>query len=92
VVALSSENNYILSMEEQVSAAEANRKFSQLLRKVREGHSVVVTSHGKPIAKLIPIEPDLEARRRAKTELLARLDAQAVQDIGSWTREELYDD
>jgi len=79
-------------MEERVSAAEANRNFSQLLRKVREGHSVVVTSHGKPIAKLIPIEPDVEARRRAKIELLARLDSQSVQHIGSWTREELYDD
>ena len=34
-------------MERGVSAAEANRKFSKLLRTVREGHSYLVTSHGK---------------------------------------------
>ena len=37
------------------SAAEANRRFSQLLRAVREGDSYVVTAHGKPVAKIIPM-------------------------------------
>jgi prevent-host-death family protein len=41
-------------MEKAVSAAEANRKFSQLLQDVRRGRSYVVTSHGKPVAKLSP--------------------------------------
>ena len=41
-------------MEEAVSAADANRRFSLLLRGVREGRSYVVTSHGKPVARLIP--------------------------------------
>lgn len=40
-------------MEEAVSAADANRQFSLLLRRVREGHSYVVTSHGKPVARLV---------------------------------------
>ncbi|MBV9518068.1 MAG: type II toxin-antitoxin system prevent-host-death family antitoxin, partial [Hyphomicrobiales bacterium] len=34
-------------MEKAVSAADANRRFSLLLRGVREGHSYVITSHGK---------------------------------------------
>jgi prevent-host-death family protein len=42
-------------MEEPISAADANRRFSVLLRKVREGRSYVVTSHGKPVARLIPV-------------------------------------
>ena len=41
-------------MDEAVSAADANRRFSLLLRGVREGRSYVVTSHGKPVARLIP--------------------------------------
>ena len=79
-------------MDETITAADANRSFSQLLRKVREGRSFVVTSHGKPVAKLVPVEPDAEARRRALDALLARIDAQPIQNIGRWTRDELYDD
>ena len=41
-------------MEEVVSAADANRKFSLILRGVRDGHSYVVTSHGRPVARIIP--------------------------------------
>jgi prevent-host-death family protein len=42
-------------MEKPVSAADANRKFSKLLRAVREGQSYVVTSHGKAVAKIVPV-------------------------------------
>ena len=37
-------------MDKAVSAADANRRFSELLRTVKKGQSVVVTSHGKPVA------------------------------------------
>jgi prevent-host-death family protein len=77
-------------MEKPVSAAEANRNFSKLLREVQKGHSYVVTSHGRPVARISPIEE--ERREKAKAALLARLKSQAVQEIGSWTREELYDE
>jgi prevent-host-death family protein len=79
-------------MDEPVSAAEANRNFSKLLRAVRRGHSYVVTSHGKPVAKIIPAGADDEVMAKARTVLLARLRAQPVVDIGPWTREELYED
>ena len=45
-------------MEKMVSAADANRNFSQLLHGVRRGRIYVVTNHGKPIAKLSPIIED----------------------------------
>ena len=77
-------------MEKAISAAEANRKFSQLLREVREGQSYVVTSHGRPVARIEPIET--QNRSRAKAVLLARIAKQPVQDVGRWTRDELYDD
>ena len=77
-------------MDHAVSAAEANRSFSLLLRQVREGQSFVVTSHGRPVARIVPCaEPDL-AREQARDALLQRLGEQRVADVGSWHREDLY--
>jgi prevent-host-death family protein len=78
--------------EESVSAADANRRFSQLLRRVREGHSFVVTSHGKPVARLVPASRSTSLAARARNALLARLESQPVASVGRWTREELYED
>ena len=79
-------------MEETVSAAEANRQFSKLLRGVRDGNSYVVTSHGRPVAKLVPIDEEAIAREQARERLMERLRSQPVRNIGRWTRDELYDD
>lgn len=87
-------------MEEAVSAAEANRRFSHLLRKAREGGSFIVTSHGRPVARITP--PDSPADGPGASEpgasepgarklLLDRLSHQEVVNTGPWTREELYD-
>jgi prevent-host-death family protein len=81
--------------EEIVSAAEANRNFSRLLRGVREGRRYIVTAHGKAVAQLVPAGPEDEIDRRvrevAKEELLRRLERQPARDIGRWTRDELYE-
>ena len=79
-------------MDQAISAAEANRQFSKLLRAVRRGRSYVVTSHGTPVAKIIPIGTHDEIMTAARAALLARLRTQRVVDIGSWTREDLYED
>lgn len=76
-------------MEKAISAAEANRRFSALLRGVREGHSFIVTSHGKPVAKIAPVRDTRS--ENAKQRLLRRLRSQSVRNIGRFTREELYD-
>ena len=78
-------------MDEAVSAADANRKFSLLLRGVREGRSYVVTSHGKPVARIVPVGPN-KAAAGARAALLARLEKQPVVMAGPWTRDELYED
>ncbi len=59
-------------MEKSVSAADANRKFSELLRGVRQGRSYVVTSHGEPVAKLVPAAQDARIKSGARSALLAR--------------------
>lgn len=79
-------------MEEAVSAADANRKFSLLLRGVREGHSYVVTSHGKPVARIIPAGKRDGVATSARATLLSRLEKQSVMNAGRWTRDELYED
>jgi prevent-host-death family protein len=80
-------------MGNAVSAADANRDFSKLLGRVREGRRYVITSHGKPVAQIIPMDGADPVRASAKAELLARLRARpASVSIGSWTRDELYED
>jgi prevent-host-death family protein len=78
-------------MEKNISAANANRNFSQLLREVREGRTYVVTSHGRPVARIAPVDSDIQKREAAKAALLKRLRSQPVVNIGPWTRDELYD-
>ncbi|HUI79042.1 MAG TPA: type II toxin-antitoxin system prevent-host-death family antitoxin [Bryobacteraceae bacterium] len=79
-------------MDKAVSAADANRRFSELLRRVKTGRSVVVTSHGKPVAKLSPVIEDNRAAEDARSALFARLRRERVVNAGRWTRDELYDD
>ena len=79
-------------MEEAISAADANRRFSLLLRGVREGRSYVVTSHGKPVARLIPAGKYGGVATSARSTLLSRLEKQPVLHAGRWTRDELYED
>lgn len=80
--------------EETVSAADANRKFSSLVRGVREARATyVVTAHGRPVAKIIPYNgSDDLVRSKARGALFERLRSQPVMDVGAWTRDELYDD
>lgn len=79
-------------MAESVTAAEANRAFSKLLRRVREGETVVITSHGQPVAKMVPANGEEAARLLARKRLLARLRTGPVAHIGKWSRDELYDE
>ncbi len=82
-------------MSEFISAAEANRYFSKVIRDVREdGQTYVVTSHGTPVAKIVPVvdESDNAVRERAKQLLLERLRKQPVMNLPRFSRDELYDD
>lgn len=79
-------------MDKPVSAADANRKFSLILRRVREGHSYVVTSHGRPVARIVPASDNEVTMSGARSALLSRLEAQPPISSGPWTRNELYED
>ena len=79
-------------MNRTISAADANRRFSELLRTVKTGRSVVVTSHGKPVAKISPVIEDDRAAGGARSALFARLRRERIVNAGRWTRDDLYDD
>jgi len=46
--------NYGYNYSMDVSTAEAKNRFSELIRAVQEGESVVITRHGRPVAQLGP--------------------------------------
>jgi prevent-host-death family protein len=79
-------------VEEAVSAAEANRQFSRILREVREGKSYLVTSHGAPVARIVPAQRGSATVEAAKEALLSRLQVQPIAILGQgWSRDDLYD-
>ncbi|WP_428533811.1 type II toxin-antitoxin system Phd/YefM family antitoxin [Rhodopila sp.] len=78
-------------MDQAIYAADANRSFSRLLRDVREGHSYVVTAHGRPVGRIIPCNEAHAAQADARSALLKRLGCQNAVDVGRWTRDDLYE-
>src|SRR3546814_3238301 len=75
----------------RVTAADANRYFSRILRDVRDGETVTVTSRGVEVAMIVPIgKAPSGIREQAKAALMARLRDQ--KPVGAvWTRDELYE-
>lgn len=76
-----------------ITAREANQRFSELLSKVEtEGQGFVVTKHGRPVARIVPIET---ARKKLTPEQEAALERLMTTGwplgIGTFGRDELYD-
>lgn len=74
-----------------ISAGDANRHFSSLLRDVATGEVVTVLSRGKPVATIAPARSGNGEREAAKLNLLARLRQQITSGSRNWTRNELYE-
>ena len=78
-----------------VAAAEANRRFSHLLRAACDGARITITSHGEPVAELVPYKskPDEAEDQRlgsAWKALQAHWASLTPVIVGPWTRDELY--
>lgn len=75
-----------------VSASEANRSFSTLLRQVAQGQRFTVLSHGRPVATIAPAAESTASLGVSRRALLARLATQpASGEPRSWQRDHLYD-
>jgi prevent-host-death family protein len=78
--------------ETTVDALEAKKHFSVLLVCVGRGESITITRHDKPVARLVPVAPATDRRRRAeaiaqikeigKRHTLGGLDWKALRDEG----------
>lgn len=76
-------------MERAITASEANQHFSELLRDVANGHSITVTSRGRPVARILPI--DRQEESRSVRRLLKFLADLPVRHSGIWSRDDLYE-
>lgn len=78
-----------------VTATEANRTFAKIMRKVREGASIDITSHGETIAEIRPKRKSESSERKRRLALWeehrAILEAREFKIIEPWTRAQLYE-
>jgi prevent-host-death family protein len=76
---------------DQIPASDAKARFSELLDQVEKGATVVITRHGRPVARLVP---DQERRQKEIDEALAsirdvskRAKKTTVAEIVKWKHE-----
>lgn len=74
-----------------VTAADANRQFSSVLREVAKGEVFTVLSRGRPVATISPARSDDDQRQERRHSLLKRLRQQKALGARNWTRSELYE-
>jgi prevent-host-death family protein len=48
-----------------VGAYQAKTRLSELLEKVEAGEEIIITKHGSPVAKLVPVKKETTAEERA---------------------------
>jgi prevent-host-death family protein len=59
-----------------VGVFEAKARLSELLQEVKSGKEVVITSHGKPVARLVPAEANVKPNRAKAVRTIRALSKQ----------------
>lgn len=57
---------------DSIGAYEAKTHLPRLLDRVARGDSMIITRHGKPVARLVPVSSDRERAREAATRIIER--------------------
>ena len=80
-------------MPRTVSAADANRQFSEILRHAAGGETVVITRRGEPVAQIGPVGPAgaSDGREAARARLIATLERGVSLGGHRFDRDSLYD-
>ena len=87
-------------MDRSIEKAEFAEQLDAALAEVSEGGTVIITSEGAPVAKLVPSmlpvsdkpDPDDVTRRReALRRMIEEADKRGPVITGPWTRDELYE-
>lgn len=76
----------------EVTAVEAENQLGSLLDRVESGEEVVITRHGKPVARLVRNAPEIDSKPEIDREKVAaaleRIRARAVEFGGAFDWEE----
>jgi prevent-host-death family protein len=79
----------------QITAREANQRFSEILSAVEAGEEVVITKHGHPVALMFPYRPTLPTPERlaAIDYAIAVMDEPLTTDaeFRAFTRDEMHE-
>ena len=57
---------------ERIAISKASRHLPHLLNRVARGESLIITRHGKPVARLVPVAGDRERANEAAARILER--------------------
>ncbi|SEQ87354.1 type II toxin-antitoxin system Phd/YefM family antitoxin [Sphingobium sp. YR768] len=76
-------------MDRHISASDADRHFSDMLREVVDGESFTITSEGRAVARVMPVDPP--SQKEAVRRLLAYVSTLPRRYSGDWKREDLYE-
>lgn len=82
-------------MNRRVSTTDVEQNLTSIIHDVEEGETFVITSDGREVARLSPVEKfdvNSEKAKQARKELFEHLRQVKAIDIGPWTRAELYED
>lgn len=79
-------------MPKTISATEANRRFSELLRLIDEGETFIVTTHGRPRVRMERVRKDAHEQSAANGQPRDRRRHQESQDVSLVARDRRYED
>jgi len=49
-----------------IGIREAKAQLSRLVREVQGGHEWLITDHGRPVARLVPVDDDIDLAERIR--------------------------
>ena len=78
-------------MPRYVSAADANRQFSEILGQAADGRTVIITRRGEPVAQLAPFDRRALDQAAAWSRLISTLEEGLPLGGGEFDRDSLYE-
>ena len=75
-----------------IQSSEAKAKFAELLDQVEQGETIVITRHGKPVARIIPDQKGRREEIKAAIDGLRKIGKEAtgkvtLEELLSWRHE-----
>jgi prevent-host-death family protein len=73
-----------------VGSFDAKTHFSELIKKVEKGEQIIITKHGHPVAKIVPIQ--VISKEKSKSVIQELLDFSKSHTLGGLDWKELRDE